>query len=295
MGRVQTASFLAMVCFAGAVNAQIVYNTNFNIVSFLDGFTNDGGGMDSSSGQVFSGFAEWSDNDTAQTFPNFPVPPGYTEAYGKADYTELKARVRVEDISILRQTAHSTTYDIFTITDPNMPQGTPGNAIWGYTWGGTGTVLANAVGNPSDEFVLATMLAIKHEALSQLPTTTLASDQINLGHGQTQSKVFLVNVPFNYGIPFGLRFRLMAVAKNDWTCMFTANSLNCFGGTLDFVEADFASTAVLGSITIPEGGSLEAESLTAYGAFLGAPIPIPPAFALLLSALIVLKRRISFV
>jgi hypothetical protein len=289
MRRASKALLALMGAMAASADAALVYNTHFNMVSFIDGFTNDGGGMASSTGQVFMGFAELYDNDTAQTFPSFPVPPGYTEAYGRADHTELKSRVRVEDISIRRQTARSTTYDVVTISDPAVPIGTPGTFSLTFTWGGSATVLDGlGVGNPSTAFASARLHVITHVGLSLIPTV-VATDTIDLGDAQSQGKIFNATVPFNYGVPLGLRFDLTTDAQNDWNCMFTASSLFCSGGTLDFVEADFANSANLRSIIIPDGATFTGTSLTDYTPLIGAVVPLPGALLLLLSALVGLE------
>ena len=291
-------------CFVWGESAHAMFDftQDYNYVTFADGRLRDGGGLASNTGQVFDGPAELFDSeDASTTIPNISWAPGYVEAYGKASSTELKARVKIEGRSITRQLATAETYDVFTIAHDTLPTGTAGSLTMRYVWDGSGSISTSGpINTPNllgDVISGASLSVILHPALNELPMSSLAFDFVEMTDGDIlvqKNQLTTATVTFQYGIAFGLRSILSVVAENDFVCNFNVNSgLFCGGGNIDAIDINYAQTAKLASIGLPDGASISGLSLSNYSALVGAPVPIPAGIWLLVSGLagLLVKRN----
>jgi hypothetical protein len=279
---------LAGLLCAGPAQA---FSQSFNQASTLDARPNDGGGRNASSGQV-SGPAELAiARDSSSNLP------GHIEAFVRADYGSLKARLQTSG-SITDHDATARTNEWFTVTDPAVAPGTIGTMHLGYALSGDATVHdANGIG-VAGERVFADLIVFRGQSATQLGTELgrLSLRLVNggaVGPPGTANRL-AVQTDFEYGVPFNITSALTVRVRSDAIFNFLpSGQLVKLGGEIELLEADFANSAILDAVFIPQGATLSAGSTFDYAPVLrfGTPVPLPPAITLFATAVVGLCKR----
>jgi hypothetical protein len=199
--------------------------------------------------------------------------PGTLEGEGTAEYGTLKSKVRIDGPSALNGNSKSIFNDHWTVTNPNVPNGTPGNMQLSFNLSGLVTVL-DTFGNPvvTNAFSSVGLIVFQNPTTTSNGTTLLSSF-IGLNTGATQILGTMgsptVTIPFNftYGTEFGIQVILQTNAVTDNQFLFTSFTPyfeHYGGGNIDDVTVDFSNTAELAAIVIP--GDIDAQVAGTSGA-----------------------------
>jgi hypothetical protein len=228
---------------------------------------------------------------------------GLLDGEGIAAFGVLKSRVLLDGPAALNGNSSASFNDHWTVTNPSIPNGTPGTMQLAFNLSGMTTVLDFYLDPVASDQFSSLSLVVDLDPSSTSNGTRVLEYFADLNPGPTQVVAMpggpTVTVPFGftYGVPFGVRTSLGVWASTDnhylWTS-FSPYFEYYGGGTIGSVTIDFLSTAELAAVVIPDDplASVVGGSSTDYSPLVtDRLVPEPASLAILLLGGIGFLRR----
>lgn len=220
---------------------------------------------------------------------------GHLDGQGFADFGTLKNRLALDGPAGLSGIGTASFNDHWTISNPSLA-GQTGIMTLAFDLSGYTTVLDTLAATILSDEYAGVGLIVDINPTSSNNGTRVLEYSLTLGSGPTDiagvqgSPTVSAPIDFIYGQEFGVRVSLRTSAQSDNTYLGTTFSpyFEWYGGgTIDSITVDFASTAQLSAIVLPDDPltSLSSSSTTDYSSLIMDSLPVPEPLSLSLLAI----------